>query len=313
MTRLEGAASVTATGSGSLLTATPFGKPEHAFDGDRRTAWTTGDFGGAVGQSVTVRLEKPVEVGSIVLRPVLSEPGVQVAGVRVRVDAGAVEVPVPAEPEVRVDVPDATTSSVTVEITQVRGVGLNPVGFWEIGVPGVEVRQVARLPRTLRRLAGALSQADRARLDAAPIDVVLTRAAGEDGDRFHDEERVLDRELWLPAARDFTVGGLAAAGPGLPDPVVDRLAGASGRVVASSSSRFFDEVGARASQALDGDPDSAWVPDGRGPGSGSSCACPASGSTTSTSSSPCPRGWSGWTPSPPPRSRSTAASRSWST
>jgi arabinofuranan 3-O-arabinosyltransferase len=266
VTRLEGAASVTATGSGSLLTATPFGKPEHAFDGDRRTAWTTGDFGGAVGQSITVRLHKPVEVGSIVLRPVLSEPGVEVAGVRVRVDAGAVEVPVPAEPEVRVDVPDATTSSVTVEITQVRGVGLNPVGFWEIGVPGVEVRQVARLPRTLQRLAGALPEADRARLDAAPIDVVLNRAAGEAGDRFHDEERVLDRELWLPAARDFTVGGLAAAGPGLPDPVVDRLAGASGRVVASSSSRFFDEAGARASQALDGDPDSAWVPDGRGPG-----------------------------------------------
>src|SRR5829696_8946828 len=266
VTRLEGAASVTATGSGSLLTATPFGKPEFAFDGDRRTAWTTGDFGGAVGQSITVALQRPAEVGSVVLRPVLSEPGVQVAGVRVRVDAGAIEVPVPAEPEVRVDVPDATTSSVTVEITKVRGVGLNPVGFWEIGVPGVEVRQVARVPQTLRRLAGALSPADRARLDAAPIDVVLTRAAGEAGDRFHDEERVLDRELWLPAARDFTVHGLAAAGPGLPDPVVDRLAGASGRVVASSSSRFFDEVGARASQALDGDPDSAWVPDGRGPG-----------------------------------------------
>ncbi len=100
---------MTATGSGSLLTATPFGKPEFAFDGDRRTAWTTGDFGGAVGQSVTVTLDEPAEVGSIVLRPVLSEPGVQVAGVRVRVDAGTVEVPVPAEPEVRVDVPDATT------------------------------------------------------------------------------------------------------------------------------------------------------------------------------------------------------------
>ena len=266
VTRLEGAASVTATGSGSLLTATPFGKPEHAFDGDRRTAWTTGDFGGAVGQSVTLRLDEPAEVGAITLRPVLSEPGVQVAGVRVRVDAGTVEVPVPAEPEVRVDVPDATTSQVTVEVTQVRGVGLNPVGFWEIGVPGVEVRQVARLPRTLRRLAGALSPADRARLDAAPIDVVLTRAAGEAGNRFHDEERVLDRELWLPSGRDFAVTGRAAAGPGLPDPVVDRLAGAPGTVVASSSSRFFDEVGARASQALDGDPDSAWVPDGRGPG-----------------------------------------------
>jgi arabinofuranan 3-O-arabinosyltransferase len=266
VTRLEGARSVSATASGSLLTNTPYGKPELAFDGDRRTAWITGDFGGAVGQSITLTLEEPVDVGEVVLRPVLSEPGVQVAAVRVRVDAGAVEVPVPAEPEVRVAVPHATTSTVTVEITQVRGAGLNPVGFWEIGVPGVQVRQVVRLPQTLKRLADRLSSADRSRLDAAPIDVVLARAAGVVGDRFHDEERVLDRELWLPAERDFTVTGLAAAGPNLPDLVVDRLAGAPRGVHASSSSRFFDAIGARASRALDGDPASAWVPDGRGPG-----------------------------------------------
>jgi arabinofuranan 3-O-arabinosyltransferase len=266
VTRLEGARSVSATASGSLLTNTPYGKPELAFDGDRRTAWITGDFGGAVGQSITLTLEEPVDVGEVVLRPVLSEPGVQVAAVRVRVDAGAVEVPVPAEPEVRVAVPHATTSTVTVEITQVRGAGLNPVGFWEIGVPGVQVRQVVRLPQTLKRLAGRLSSADRSRLDAAPIDVVLARAAGVGGDRFHDEERILDRELWLPAERDFTVTGLAAAGPNLPDLVVDRLVGAPRGVRASSSSRFFDAIGARASRALDGDPASAWVPDGRGPG-----------------------------------------------
>jgi arabinofuranan 3-O-arabinosyltransferase len=266
VTRLEGARSVSATASGSLLTNTPFGKPELAFDGDRRTAWLTGDFGGAVGQSITLTLDEPVDVGEVVLRPVLSEPGVQIAAVRVRVDAGTVEVPVPAEPEVRVAVPHATTSTVSVEITQVRGAGLNPVGFWEIGVPGVQVRQVVRLPQTLKRLAGQLAPADRSRLDAAPIDVVLTRAAGPGGDRLHDEERVLDRELWLPAERDFGVTGLAAAGPNLPDLVVDRLAGAPSGVRASSSSRFFDAVGARASRALDGDPSSAWVPDGRGPG-----------------------------------------------
>jgi arabinofuranan 3-O-arabinosyltransferase len=266
VTRLEGARSVSATASGSLLTNTPFGKPELAFDGDRRTAWLTGDFGGAVGQSITLTLDEPVDVGEVVLRPVLSEPGVQIAAVRVRVDAGTVEVPVPAEPEVRVAVPHATTSTVSVEITQVRGAGLNPVGFWEIGVPGVQVRQVVRLPQTLKRLAGQLAPADRSRLDAAPIDVVLTRAAAPGGDRLHDEEPVLDRELWLPAERDFTVTGLAAAGPNLPDLVVDRLAGAPRGVRASSSSRFFDAIGARASRALDGDPSSAWVPDGRGPG-----------------------------------------------
>ena len=106
-------------------------------------------------------LDEPAEVGSIVLRPVLSEPGVQVAGVRVRVDAGTVEVPVPAEPEVRVDVPDATTSSVTVEITQVRG-RAQPGGLLGDrrargrGPPGRPP------PLTLRRLAAALAPADRA-------------------------------------------------------------------------------------------------------------------------------------------------------
>jgi arabinofuranan 3-O-arabinosyltransferase len=266
VTELAGARSVSATGSGSLLTDTPYGKPAFAFDGDRRTAWTTGDFGGAVGQSITITLDRPVDLSRITLRPVLSTPGTQIAAVRVRVDAGTVDAPTPAEPEVTVAVPHATTTSVSVEITQVRGSGLNPVGFWEIGIPGVRVRETARLPQTLERLAPGLPAAARAKLAAAPIDVVLTRASGEGGDSFHDEERALDRQLWLPAGRDFTVTGLAAAGPGLPDPVVDALAGAPGDVVASSSSRFFDAVGARASQALDGDPDTAWVPDGRGPG-----------------------------------------------
>ena len=89
------------------------------------------------------------------LRPVLSEPGVQVAGVRVRVDAGAVEVPVPAEAEVRVDVPDATTSSMTVEITQVGG---SASTRWALGDRRARGRgPPGRPPRTLRRLAGGLS------------------------------------------------------------------------------------------------------------------------------------------------------------
>ena len=266
VTELSGARSVTATGSGSLLTETPYGKPELAFDGDRHTAWLTGDFGGAVGQSVTITLDHPVDLSSITLRPVISTPGVQIAAVRVRVDGGTVDAPVPPEPEVTVDLPHATTSSVTVQITQVRGDGLNPVGFWEIGIPGVHVRQTVRLPQTLPRLLSALPAPARDRLADLPVDVVLTRAADPGGDRSHDEELVLDRRFWLPTGLGFAVSGLAAAGPGLPDPLVDQLAGAPGDVQASSSSRYFDNLGVRASQALDGDPDSAWVPDGRGPG-----------------------------------------------
>jgi arabinofuranan 3-O-arabinosyltransferase len=263
---LAGARSVTATSSGSVFGPVPYGKPAFAFDGDPRTAWITGDFGAAVGQSISLQLERPVQVSRLTLRPLLGSP-VQVATVRVRMDGRSVDAQVPAEPEVRLDLPATTTSSLTVEITAVRGgPGLNPVGFWEIGLPGVKVTETARLPERFRRVVEGLDAGGRRRLAAAPLDVVLARAAGGTRGLDDDEERELGRRFWLPQARTFDLAGLASAGPGLPEAVVDRLLGASSRVVASSSSRAFDGLGVRASQAFDGNKDTAWIPAGHGTG-----------------------------------------------
>ena len=182
-------------------------------------------------------------------------------------DGRSVDAQVPADPEVQLDLPATATSSLTVEITAVRGgAGLNPVGFWEIGLPGVRVTETARLPDRFRHVVEGLDAGARRRLAAVPLDVVLARAAGGTRGPDDDEERRLDRRFWLPQARTFDVAGLAAAGPGLPEADVDRLLGASPKVVASSSSRVFDSLGVRASQAFDGNKDTAWIPAGHGTG-----------------------------------------------
>jgi arabinofuranan 3-O-arabinosyltransferase len=272
---LSGAASVEATSSGSVFGPVPYGKPAFAFDGDPRTAWVTGDFGAGVGQSVTLRLVRPLTVSKLVLRPLLGGP-VQVAAVRIHLDGRTVPAAVPARPGVEVALPPTTTGSVTVEITGVRGgPGLNPVGFWEIEVPGVRVAETAVLPRRLRQLGEGLDAAGRERLAAAPLDVVLARAAGPTRGLDDDEERVLDRRFWLPGARAFDLSGLAAPGPDLAEPELDRLLGASPEVTARSSSRAFDGVGVRASQAFDGNRDTAWIPAGRGPGEWLEASFPA--------------------------------------
>jgi arabinofuranan 3-O-arabinosyltransferase len=272
---LSGASSVEATSSGSVFGPVPYGKPAFAFDGDPRTAWVTGDFGAGVGQSVSLRLARPLTLSKLVLRPLLGGP-VQVAAVRVHLDGRTVEAAVPARPSVEVALPRTTTESLTVEIAGVRGgPGLNPVGFWEIGVPGVRVAETAVLPRRFRQLAEGLDAAGRERLASAPLDVVLARAAGPTRGLDDDEERVLDRRFWLPGTRAFDLSGLAVPGPDLAEPELDRLLGASPEVTARSSSRAFDGVGVRASQAFDGNRDTAWIPAGRGPGEWVEASFPA--------------------------------------
>ena len=272
---LSGAGSVTATSSGSVFGPVPYGKPAFAFDGDPRTAWVTGDFGAGVGQSVSLRLARPRTLSRLVLRPLLGSP-VQVAAVRIRMDGRTVTAAVPARPLVEVALPPTTTASLTVEISAVRGgPGLNPVGFWEIGVPGVRVAETTVLPGRFRRLVEGLDAAGRRRLASAPLDVVLARAAGPTRGLDDDEERALDRRFWLAGARAFDLSGLAAPGPDLAEPQLDRLLGASPAVTARSSSRAFDGMGVRASQAFDGNRDTAWIPGGRGPGEWVEASFPA--------------------------------------
>ena len=269
--RLRGAAGIHASGPvGSVFGRHPGGKPGFAFDGDPGTAWTTGDFGTAVGRSVTVELDRPRVLSQVTLRPAATEP-MQVSAAAVHVAGRAVPVVVPDDlarhPQITVRFPPTATRSVRVEIAAVRGsAGDNPVGFAEIAVPGVRATETVRLPQRFQELVGQLGAGGRALLARGPLDVVLQRQ-GDPQRPFLDEERALDREFWLPDGRDFTLSGHLARGPDLPDQAVDGLVGGMpAGVAAGSSSRWFGNADARASQAIDGDPRTAWAPASSRPG-----------------------------------------------
>ena len=214
---------MTATGSGSLLTATPFGKPELP------STATGGPPGPPATSAARSASRSPCAWRSRSRWARSSAPGpvragVQVAGVRVRVDAGAVEVPVPAG----------------------RGRGGRPrrhhlhrhrrdhpgprgraqpgrlLGDRRARGPGPPGRPPAPDPARL----GAFS-ADRARLDAAPIDVVLTRRPARPATASTTRSGCSTascgcRRRGLRRRR----AGRGRAGPA--DPVVDRLAGRLG-------------------------------------------------------------------------------------
>jgi arabinofuranan 3-O-arabinosyltransferase len=263
VTALTGARRISASRVGSLFGFRAGERALFAFDGDPSTSWTTGDFDTAVGQSVTIELDGARQLGSVTLRPAPTEParvaaarvqaGDRVAEVRFADDQGNRPVVVPLG-GVRAD-------RLTVTITKVRGTaGFSPVGFAEIAVPGVEVTETVRLPQALRRLTGGMGAQGRALLAQVPLDVVLKRQGVPRGS-VRDEERAVDRTFWLPDERTFTLSGKISLGPGLPDPAVDALTGArTGSVVATSSSRYFEQVEYRASRALDDDRTTAWSP-----------------------------------------------------
>lgn len=257
--------SVSGSSSAALFAAQPNATPENAFDGDPRTAWLFGDYGGAVGQHVTLRLPRPQEISEVRL---LARPRGPVTIARVRLQAGSVvrSVNVPRTGVVRLSLPPTRADSVQLRVTRTRGSGVNAVGVDEISLSGVRVRRVARLPDRLDTLVRDLDPVAGQALTSTPIDVVLSRALGTQSPA-DDEETGLDRNFTLPRSRTFRLYGLVRPDSAATDDTIDHLLGVTGDVVATSSSRAFDNPDVRASFALDGNPFTAWSPADPVPGS----------------------------------------------
>ena len=76
-----------------------------------------------------------------------------------------------------------------------------------------------------------------------------------------DAEQTMRRVFEVPATRQFSATAWVTPFSQAPDDALDRLAGYRGPVTATSSSRVDGEPRWRASMALDGDPQTAWVAD----------------------------------------------------
>ena len=157
---------------------------------------------------------------------------------------------VPAAP-VRAD-------SVTVTVLATTGEGFGMVGISEVGVPGVRLTRVARLPSTWTDWWPGCRRPARAALARTPIDVVLTRAAGRGRRRRRGDRPGARRHA--AGRRTAVASALVRPSAAMPETDLDRVAGYTGPVRATSTSRAFGLPTVRASQALDGRPDTAWLP-----------------------------------------------------
>lgn len=261
---VEGGA-VDATAVGGAFGTIASAAPENAFDGDLRTSWQFGDFRNAPGQRITLRLPTArrfdqVSIVQANLGPVRLD--------EVTVSAGGVQrsVRLPDTGSAVVDLGGVRADRLVIEARSLRGEGFNRVGLAEVSIPGVTLTRVARMPERLSDLAASLDAAGRRALAATPLDVLMSRVIARTSTDEDDEERFLVRDFRLPDARSFTATAVVRVGAGVPDPVLDRVAGYRGPVQATSSSRAFDAPLFRASQAVDGDTRTAWSPNWGGVG-----------------------------------------------
>jgi arabinofuranan 3-O-arabinosyltransferase len=233
-------------------------RPANAFDGDPGTAWRVG--GHAVGERIAIRTDHPVRTDHVTLAQVPSARSI--TSVRLRFDGNDV-LDVHLGPESRtpagqvVTFPERTVRTLEVEIRQVSLPDPDPipriVGFTEIGLGNVRVRETVRLPVDLARRAGANS-------DGHSLDVVLSRLRYGPG-QLQDEELALDRRFVLPDARSFAVSGTVRVDPNAADAALDTtLATTAAGTIFTSSDHLWGDADARASRAFDGDPKTAWSP-----------------------------------------------------
>ncbi len=261
--QVRGGASVSATQVGSSFGDLPEAVAENAFDGDPRTSWQFGDFGTAVGQSITLTLDAPIAVSEVRFTPAVIGP-LGISRVRVTIGETSVDADVAADGSTIISVPTTSATEFTLSVLATKGVGVNRVGVSEIGLGAVQLTRVARLPLTLSHLASTLDDGGRRALASTPLDVVLRRETGAPG-QFSDEELSLQRTFTLPDVRTYRTYGLLSVPLDETEAEADLLAGVDPAVTVRSSSHIGSVGESRGSFALDGNPATAWIATGFGP------------------------------------------------
>ncbi|HHU11110.1 MAG TPA: DUF3367 domain-containing protein [Intrasporangiaceae bacterium] len=250
---------VSASQVGAKFGVDPASSAENAFDRDPTTAWRFGDFGEALGQWVSVRTPRPVPVERIDV-DIPPTTGQRIAAVEIRADDQIRQATVPADGRVSVTFPGQQAQQITLTVTDVEGVGDNPVFVADIAVPELQVRRVATLPTSTVRAVQNVTGSARERLSSTPVDLVFTRVQGLAASSADDEEARLDRDFTLPQSREYRIYGLVKPDEAAPDELLDSLYGVTGDAVVRSSSRAFHNVAVRGSMAFDGNPLTGWMP-----------------------------------------------------
>ncbi len=250
---------ISATASGTRLTGfQPWLRPANAFDDDPATMWLTGGLEDPVGNRIRVDLARPVVLSGVDLAPFRpSDGGRAVAAARLHFSSGEpVEVPLDAEATTPVTFSPRETTFVEVEVAEVTPAGEAAVGFREIDIPGLDLREHIRVPDDLFRRADEDTELAAA-LAEVPTTYLFERLIGR-GELA--EEQALRRQFAMRQAGPADLSGTLALHPELSDERISAVLAAfdGDDVVSSGSSRFEGELAHRGEQATDGDPTTAW-------------------------------------------------------
>jgi len=265
-TTVTGVGSVTASSSGNPFQYLPEDRPVGAVDGDPDTAWQVGPFLDPRGQWWQVRLQTPETANAVTLvQPQVGPHDQWITAVDMRFDGGP-PVRVALGPVSRrasgqvVSFPTRTfrTLRITIDATNLPpskalAGGLSAVGLAEVELPGVHAQEHVVMPSDLLRGAGTASMDNR-------LAIEMTRLRVAPATSRTDPESALDRVVWLPQTRTFTLTGTARLDSSVPDHVLDALVGrpGAGGVSADSSGRLQGDVADTASAALDGNSATVW-------------------------------------------------------
>ncbi|MEY2590937.1 MAG: arabinofuranan 3-O-arabinosyltransferase [Acidimicrobiaceae bacterium] len=260
-----------ATSYGNPITFTPENRPQSAVDGDPRTAWKTGAFSDVRGEKLVLHFDTPVDTDHLrVLQPINGFRNRSITAVDLRFDGGDtarvnLDDSSVTEPGQVVTFPRHTFSTLELTIAAdssgrtsspgrpARFGDLTSVGFAEVDVDGRHGDEVVRLPTDLLASTGAAS------LDH-PLSLVLARQRTDAAETVRDDEETSIARTWSqPTARTFVLGGDARISPRVPDDVIDTAVGELGPQ-ATSTRRLPGDIAARASSAIDGDPNTWWSP-----------------------------------------------------
>jgi arabinofuranan 3-O-arabinosyltransferase len=254
---LQGARTITASGYGSAFADQPELRPANAFDGNPKTAWLVGNFERDVRGWIQLTFQKRIDLARVGLMiPKTLGRRVRLARlefsdgsfVLAQLEPGANEITFSQRPSVflRVRIVGVTATSLP-----------NAVGFDEISIPGIRVREIIRAPTDLFRTIERSPSASAA-LESSSLIYAFERArSGSPGEA--DQESAIARQFEVPETRRFTITGRVHLDPAASDQDIDRLVAGPSDLEASSSSRMSGNPKLRASAALDGDPNSSWV------------------------------------------------------
>jgi arabinofuranan 3-O-arabinosyltransferase len=255
---LEGVKGISASGYGSVFLDQPQYRPARAFDDDDRTSWLVGGLEHRLGDWIQTTFERPLDLASVRLT-VPAVFGRMVRSVQLEFSTGP-----PVRAQVHRGSNEITFQTRATAFLRVRIVGVttqafdNPVGFSEISIPGLHVQEWVRVPSDLLRTATG-SPLAMGTVHSSSLAYVFERARKQ-SPLSGDQELGIARQFEVPESRSLTFAGSAHLdSTGASDDEIDRLIAGPSDIQATSSSRLSDIPSFRASAALDGDPETAWI------------------------------------------------------